>query len=197
MVDTSTGIAPKRTSRSRRSSERSWVLGTRTRHPKSGLTSNHAMRSRWVTTSPTTTTPGPACLAFLTSVATSSSVVMMERCSTVVPPRVMIIGVSPGRPAVISALAIAGAASAPSGTTTVTRSRPSGVQSTSGSDALTTCTSRLRRPVRPSPAYAGTATAVLTPGAISKGTLALRRAADSTARDPSNTGSPARRRTVR
>ena len=55
------------------------------------------------TVSPTTTRPGPACLAAFTAAATSPRVEVIVRCSTVVPPRVIAIGVPVARPAATSA----------------------------------------------------------------------------------------------
>src|SRR5256885_18047 len=59
---------------------------TTMRRPKSGRSSNHAIRSRSVTTLPTTTTPGASSPAARTRAASVPAVATTVACAPVVPP---------------------------------------------------------------------------------------------------------------
>ena len=96
MVGTSSPTAPKGRSCSVTSPACSFVRGTSTRQPNSGLVSNQSRFGRAFTAAPTTMLPGPASLAAFAALATSPSVDTRVRCSTVEPARTIAIGVSAG-----------------------------------------------------------------------------------------------------
>src|ERR1700733_6017181 len=182
MVGTCSGTAPRARSRSQTSSACSFVLGTSTRQPNSGLVSNHDSAACAVTPSPTTATAGPCAVSRLTpaafrSAAIEPSVPTTVCCSVVVPFQVMANGALSAPPLATSILPRStGPVSAPRMT-----SVPSLTDTRLTSLALMIRTSPVTSLVSGMPAYSGTAVAADTPGTTSNGTRAFAQAAASAA----------------
>src|SRR5580700_1730785 len=182
IVGTCSGTAPLARSRSQTSSACSFVRGTSTRQPNSGLVSYQDRADCAETPSPTTATAGPLAVSRLTpaafrSAATVPSVPTTVCWSVVVPFHVIANGAVSGQPAAISILPRStGPDSAPRIT-----SVPSLAETRLASLAWMTRTSPVASLVSGMPAYSGTAAALDTPGMTSNGTLAFAHAAASAA----------------
>src|SRR5215218_4917164 len=170
MVGTSTGTAPYARSRSLISPAWSLVRGTRTRQPNSGRLSHQDSRARLSTAAPTVATTGPlkASRPAVFS-ATAASLATTLFWAVPDPPAVTTIGVLPESPPSTSRAAASGRSSAVPWSTSVPPEDPA-------APARAARSTSLRRsavtavPPRATPAYAGTAVAVATPGTTSKGT---------------------------
>ncbi len=206
MVGTSCGTAPYERSWSESEAACSLVRGTRTRQPKSGLDSNHDSWSRCAGAlrSPTTAMTGrwPSgegrTLPCLKTWAMVPRVAFQVRWRVVVPATVTVSGVSGLRPAATSSPAAAATASRVVETTTVPSEAPTSLQHRSS--AVRASTKRTSVPWASrsgTPAYAGTPTAVATPGTTSKGMPSAAQASISAPALPSRPGSPVTARTTR
>src|SRR5215213_1932373 len=170
MVGTSTGTAPYARRRSLISPAWSLVRGTSTRQPNSGRLSHQDSRARLSTAVPTVATTGPvkaSTPAVFSATATSLATTLF--CAVPEPPVVTTTGVFPDRPPSISRPAASGSSSA-----VPWRTRVPPVAVAAPASAVTS-TPLLRSAVTaalPSatPAKAGTAVAVATPGTTSNGT---------------------------
>ena len=105
---------------------------TTTRRPKSGRSSNHAIRSRSVTTLPTTTTPGAVSPAARTRAASVPAVATTVACAPVVPLWIAAAGVSAASPCAMSAAMIAAICRIPMRKTSVPPWRASASQGSAG-----------------------------------------------------------------
>src|SRR4051794_781500 len=195
MVGTSTGTAPYARSRSLISPAWSLVRGTSTRQPNSGRLSHQERRARFSTAAPTVATTGPV-RASRPAVfsATADSLATTLFCAVPEPPEVTTTGVPPDRPPSTSREAASGRSSgAPC------RTRVPDWPTAPASDVTSTS---LRRsavtavPPRATPANAGTAVAVATPGTTSKGTEVRPTASTSLTTASEVYGSPVTSRTT-
>jgi hypothetical protein len=140
--------------------------------------------------------------ASITASPSSASVVRTVRCCGRVPHCTEATGVSGASPPAISRSAMAPRVAAPMSTTMVPPTRATASQSVStaahGSSCPVTTVNDVERPrcVTGTPAYAGTATAEVTPGTTSKGTPASSRANASSPPRANTNGSPPLSRTT-
>src|SRR5215472_10531403 len=191
IVGTCSGTAPYDLSCSQTPAACSFVLGTSTRQPNSGLVSNQESVRCILTPSPTTAIARPCAVSRLSPAALRSAVmvpsVLTTVCwSVVVPFQVMANGVVSDQPPAISILAMSPIpVSAPSIT-----SVPGAADILLTSEAWMMRTSVAASWVSGMPAYAGTAVAAEIPGTISNGTLALAQLATSAAAPQNMKGSP-------
>src|SRR6476661_5297995 len=193
MVGTSTGAAPYARSRSLISPAWSLVRGTSTRQPNSGRLSHHDSRARLSTAVPTVATTGPVTTSRpAVFSATAASLVSTLFCAVPEPPVVTTTGVVPDRPPSTRRTAASGSSSAlPCRTSVPPETAPaSAVRSTPLRRSAVTA-------VLPSatPANAGTAVAVATPGTTSKGTEVRPTASTSLTTASEVYGAPATSRT--
>ncbi|CAM5227331.1 hypothetical protein SAVIM40S_02983 [Streptomyces avidinii] len=206
MVGTSWGTAPYERSWSESEAACSLVRGTSTRQPNSGFDSNQDRSSRRATAlcSPTTAMTGRApsgegsTLPCLNTWAIVPSVAHQVRCRVVVPATVTVSGVSGLRPAPTSSAAAAETVSSVADTTRMPSLAPTSLQQRA--EAVRASTNRTSAPCLSrsgTPAYAGTPTAVATPGTTSKGMPAVAQTSISSAAFPSSPGSPVTARTTR
>src|SRR3954453_22059868 len=196
MGGTSTGTAPYAGSRSLISLAWSLVRGTSTRQPNSGRLSHQDSRLRLSTAVPTVATTGP--LSASTPAvfsATATSLVATLFCAVPEPPGGTTTGVLPDRPPSTSRAAASGSSSAVPCRTRV----PPAAEAAPASPARSAPLRRSAvRAVLPSatPAKAGTAVAVATPGTTSKGTEVRPTASTSLTTVSAVYGSPATSRTT-
>src|SRR3954467_968272 len=194
-VGTSTGTPPYPPSRSLISPAWSLVRGTSTRQPNSDRLSHQDRRARFSTAAPTVATTGPV-RASRPAVfsATADSLATTLFCAVPEPPEVTTTGVPPDRPPSTSREAASGRSSgAPC------RTRVPDWPTAPASDVTSTS---LRRsavtavPPRATPANAGTAVTVATPGTTSKGTEVRPTASTSLTTASEVYGSPVTTRTT-
>jgi hypothetical protein len=195
IVGTTLACAPWRCRRANVEADCSFVRGTSTSHPNSGLLSNHDNVSRMVTVDPTTASTGKRPSAIVAPA--EDSVVVTVRWSVLVPRSVTATGVAPSRPAAMRASKVWAALSGAPMTTTVTLGSSAPVRSTPRAPATRTCTPVELADVSGTPAYEGTAVTELTPGTTSKDTPAFTQAVASSASPLKTAGSPSMRRTTR
>src|SRR5882757_10028698 len=199
MVGTSSGTAPNERSRDTSPADCSFVRGTRTRQPNSGRVSNQDSDSRSATTSPITVSPAGSSGSCGSALPMSANVAATVRCSVVVPAQVVSTGVAGSRPAStnLAAAPDTSAVLVVLVTTRVASLLANAAQSTFGSCASTTRTSRTVRLVSGTPANTGTALIGATPGTTWNSSPAFRQAAASSASVPLSPGSPSISRTTR
>src|SRR5215218_6174987 len=170
MVGTSTGTAPYARSRSLISPAWSLVRGTSTRQPNSGRLSHQDIRARLSTAVPTVATTGPvneSRPAVFSATATSLATTLF--CAVPEPPVVTATGVPPDSPPSTSRAAASGRSSALPWRTRVPPVAVAAAASVVRSTPLRRSAVTAVPPIA-TPAYAGTAVAVATPGTTSKGT---------------------------